>query len=78
MWGSTYMPQQVYVYARRAAAALLRTAKATSDPELAARLVEAAADVKDHAGELPGSFGTTKPPDVLTEQQGRRSSRRPC
>jgi hypothetical protein len=71
MWGSAYMPQQVYVYARRAAAALLRMAKATSDPELAARLVEAAADVKDHAGELPVPV-STKPPDVLTEQQGRR------
>lgn len=59
--------QQVSVHARHAAAALLKMAKATSDPELAARLVEAAADLKDHVGELlePVSI---KPPDVLTEQ----------
>jgi hypothetical protein len=50
---------------RQAAAALLKMAKATTDPGVAARLVEAAADLKDQAGELPPA---TKPPDVLTEE----------
>ena len=35
------------------AAALLKMAKTTSDPGLAAGLVQAAADLKDQAGELP-------------------------
>jgi hypothetical protein len=40
-------------------------AKSTSDPDLAAKLVGAAADLKDQAGELPAP---TKPPDVLMEE----------
>jgi hypothetical protein len=40
-------------HARRAAAALLKMAKTTSDPDVAARLVEIAADLKEQAGELP-------------------------
>ena len=40
-------------HARQAAVALLKMAKATSDPALAARLVEAAADLKDRVGEVP-------------------------
>ena len=52
-------------HTRQAAAALLKMAKTTSDPGVAARLVEAAADLKDQAGELPPP---TKPPNVLTEE----------
>jgi hypothetical protein len=40
-------------HARQAAAALLKMAKTTSDPRIVAGLVEAAADLKDQAGELP-------------------------
>ena len=40
-------------HTRQAAAALLKMAKTTSDPGVAARLVEAAADLKEQAGELP-------------------------
>ena len=40
-------------HARQAALALLKMAKTTSDPRVAAGLVEAAADLKDQAGELP-------------------------
>jgi hypothetical protein len=38
---------------RRAAAALLKTAMATSDPAMVAKFIERAADLKDEAGELP-------------------------
>ncbi len=41
------------IHARQAAVALLKMAKTTSDPKIAAGLVEAAADLKDQAGELP-------------------------
>ena len=54
-------------HTRQAAAALLKMAKATTHPELAARLVEAAADLKDQVGELPPPR-SAKPPDVLTEE----------
>jgi hypothetical protein len=40
-------------HARQAAAALLKMAKTTSDPDLAANLVRVAADLKEQAGELP-------------------------
>jgi len=40
-------------HARQAAVALLKMAKTTSDPVLAAGLIEIAADLKDQAGELP-------------------------
>jgi hypothetical protein len=40
-------------HARRAAVALLKMAKTTSDPDVAGRLIEIAADLKDQAGELP-------------------------
>jgi hypothetical protein len=40
-------------HARQAAAALLKMAKTTSDPKVAAGLVDVAADLKDQAGELP-------------------------
>ena len=54
-------------HARRAAAALLKMAMTTSDPDVAARLVEIAADLKDQAGELPPPLGL-KRDDVKTEQ----------
>jgi len=42
-------------------------AMTTSDPDVAARLVEIAADLKDQAGELPPPLGL-KRDDVKTEQ----------
>ena len=53
-------------HARQAAAALLKMAKATSDQDIAARLVEAAAELKEQAGELPPPL-SIKAPDVQTE-----------
>ena len=53
-------------HARQAAAALLKMARSTSDPALAARLVETAADLKDRVGEFPPPV-SVKPPDVQTE-----------
>ena len=55
---SSALPGVMVVYnnrfhARQAALALLKMAKTTSDPQVAAGLVEAAADLKDQAGELP-------------------------
>jgi hypothetical protein len=44
-----------HFHARQAAIALLNLAKATSDRMVAAGLVEAAADLKEQAGELPGA-----------------------
>ena len=38
---------------RRAAAAMLRMAQSTSDPVLAAKLIDLAAHLKEQAGELP-------------------------
>jgi hypothetical protein len=40
-------------HAREAAAALLKMAKTTSDPKVAAGLIDAAASLKEQAGELP-------------------------
>ena len=51
--------------AREAAATLLKMAKATSNSRIAAGLVEAAADLKERAGELPPPL---KAPDVLMEE----------
>ncbi len=50
-------------HARQAAAALLMMAKATSDPKVATGLIEAAADLKDQAGELPPLI-SSRAPDV--------------
>ena len=58
-------------HARQAAAALLKMAKATSDLDLAARLVEAAAELKDQAGELPPPI-SPQAPDVQIDS--KRSS----
>ena len=56
------------VHARKAAAALLMMAKTTSDPKVAAGLVEAAADLKDQAGELPTRLDLSAP-DVQTPKE---------
>jgi len=60
------MTRRQSVFAREAAAALLKIAKSTSDPDLASRLVQAAADLKDQAGEMAFS-GSIDPPDVQPE-----------
>jgi hypothetical protein len=49
----------------QAAAALLKMAKVTTDPGVAAKLVEAAAELRDQADELPPP---AKPPNVLMEE----------
>jgi len=56
-------------HTRQAAAALLKMAQATSDPNVAAGLVNAAADLKEQAGDLPPPI-TAKAPDVLAEKSG--------
>ena len=53
-------------HTRQAAAALLKMAQATSDPSMAARLVEAAADLQEQAGELPPPT-SPKAPDIQIE-----------
>jgi len=50
-------------HARKAAVALLKMAKTTSDPAMAAGLVQVAADLKDQAGELPPPL-SPQAPDV--------------
>ena len=50
-------------HARQAAAALLKMAKTTTDPDMAANLVRVAANLKDQVGELPPAT-SVKPPDV--------------
>lgn len=58
-----------HFHARQAAFALLNMAKTTSDPEIAAALIGAAADLKDQTGELSPPLNS-KAPDV----QGARRS----
>jgi len=55
-----------HYHARETAAALLRMAKATSDPAVAAGLIEAAAKIRDEAGELSPQM-SAKAPDVQPE-----------
>jgi hypothetical protein len=55
-----FVTRQLF-HARKAAAALLKMAKATSNPDLAAGLVQAAADLKDQAGELPPPVSAEPP-----------------
>ena len=47
------MYKQLRTLAREGAAALLRLAKTTSNPDVAARFVQRAADLKEHADDLP-------------------------
>ena len=60
------MPENRF-HARQAAAALLRMAHTTRDPGIAARLVEAAADLKEQAGDLPPPI-ILKAPDIQSER----------
>jgi hypothetical protein len=57
---------QNHFHAREAAVALLKMAKTTSDPKVAAGLIEAASALKEQAGELPPPV-SHKPPDVRME-----------
>jgi hypothetical protein len=54
-------------HTRQAAAALLKMAQATSDLNVAARLIEAASNLQDQAGELPPPI-SPKAPDIQTEE----------
>lgn len=58
---------QNHYHARLAAAALLKMAKAASDPAFVAEVVEAAANLKEQVGELPAP-DIPKAPDVETEE----------
>jgi hypothetical protein len=58
---------QNHYHARLAAAALLKMAKVASDPAFAAGVVETAAKLKEHVGELPAP-DIPKTPDVETEE----------
>ena len=53
-------------HARKAAAALLKMAQASSDPSVTAALLEAATNLKEQAGELAPPV-SVKPPDIQTE-----------
>ena len=64
-WGLLLVSKNRY-HAREAAVALLKMAKTTSDPAVAAGLIEAAVKLKDEAGELPPPVGV-KAPDVQPE-----------
>ena len=55
-------------HARQAALALLKMAKTTSDPKIVAGLVDAAAILKDQAGELPPPAPEVKPKRALDPQ----------
>jgi hypothetical protein len=60
-------------FAREAAATLLRFAKTTSDPNVAAALVEKAADLKDRLdNQAPRRLDATEP-KVIQKQQDRWS-----
>ena len=54
-----------HFHAREAAATLLKMAKATSNPDVAAGLVQVAADLKDQAGELSVPL-SPQAPDIET------------
>jgi hypothetical protein len=64
--GVAFIVSKNCYHARKAAAALLKMATATSDPAVAAGLIEAAAKLKDEAGELPLPL-SVKAPDVQQE-----------
>ena len=56
-----------HFHTRQAALALLKMAKTTTDPKVAAGLVNAAADLKDQVGELPPAV-SLESKDTLNEQ----------
>ncbi len=64
-WGVCSVSENRY-HARKAAAALLKMAKTTLRSRVAAGLIEAAANLKDQAGELPPQV-SIKAPDVQPE-----------
>ncbi len=53
-------------HAREAAAALLKMVRTTSDPAVVAGLIDAAANLKEQAGELPPPM-SAKAPDVQAD-----------
>jgi len=55
--------------------ALLSFARATGNPELAALLVEKAANLKSQADEMPSSDVSPKAPDVETVPYSTRANR---
>jgi hypothetical protein len=55
------------LYFARQAATLLKFAKSTSDPQLAAVLVEKAADLKSQEESSPPSDRSPRAPDVATK-----------
>jgi hypothetical protein len=55
-------------YFARQASALLRYAKATNNPELAAALIERAADLKAQIDSVEQPIPSPRAPDVETEQ----------
>jgi hypothetical protein len=61
-------------FAQEAVAALLRFSKSTSDPKLAARLVDKAAEMKDRADPL---IGDEQPPAVVAEPAERSKANPP-
>ena len=61
--GAVYFVSKNHYHAREAAAALLKMARAASDPAVAAGLIEVAAKLQDQAGELPPPV-SAKAPDV--------------
>ena len=65
-WGPCTVSKNRY-HVREAAAALLKMARTTSDPAVAAGLIEAAANLKDEVGELPPPV-SIKAPDVQPEE----------
>jgi hypothetical protein len=67
--GANHPLSRLNFHAREAAAALLKMARATSDPALAARLIERAADIKDQAGELPQAPAGLMAPDIQRDPQ---------
>ena len=60
------------LHTRKAAAALLKMAQATTDLNVTARLVEAAAELKEQPGELPPP---TSPKAPTSKPSGKTSAR---
>ena len=55
---------------------MLKMAKTTSDPKVVAGLIEAAADLKEQAGELPSPI-SIRPPDVRTDHASPPTREKP-
>ena len=61
--GSCVAVYQKHFHSRLAALARLKMAKSSSDPKVVAALIDAAADLKDQAGDLPPPI---EPSDIVT------------